>query len=510
MISIYESPEILNASKRMVKLMESTKHGGTWKVFEVETLYQGELHIDTEKRVVALELLIPAKEGDPAPSPPYTGKIPYICGTLFSGAKVTLYNCETEGEHRHVGQFTRQMIYADYAFWGLSVSTKDEIVFSRAYLEFGDILAWARLCDYHWDFSESGEVNLIWKKDEPVRLELNEDTGVMLYPSQGNVNIDRYAGEVTVKQAIIAELSYDEPVQWERILDDARCLQYLIGLGTGRQIDIVKAEYCHASLFRKVPQQDGTIKKIETEAEVLIGIPKTQTMKGKREFEYLFILDDIKNTGVLTQWCEHYEKLKPVLDLYFAAFSYHTGSAETLFLNLVQALETFHARFITNDAKLFPQRVLDLVNEFCKGNGNEAVWMDFLLDEAQTKNKKGIHLRSRLADLAFANGVLPFWPNGQLSVDYIRKVVDTRNYYTHYSLDQQAKAFHGEELLLVNSQLLALLEYHLLVLLGFASDKVRARTVQKINRAQTAHDLSTKTHKIEKKQRRELSGAVSG
>ena len=75
------------------------KHGGTWRFFEKEELYQGELHINYDKRVIALEILIPANEENPIPRPRYKGKIPYIHGTLFSGAKVLLYQCSTGKEH---------------------------------------------------------------------------------------------------------------------------------------------------------------------------------------------------------------------------------------------------------------------------------------------------------------------------------------------------------------------------------------------------------------------------
>lgn len=477
--------------------MENTKYGGTWKIYESNAVFHGELHINEEKRIVALELLIPAAEDNPMPNPPYKGRIPYICGTLFSGARVLLYNCETEGEHHHFGQFTRQVIYADYAFWGLSVSTQDEIAFHKMYLDFGNILAWARLCDYDWDFSDSGGVNLIWKSKKPVSLHLNEKLTATLFPTQGKTSMDRYAREISARQSIVIELCYAEPVRWEKILADAKSLQYLIGLGMGRRVEIEKAKYCHDSLFQEIPQQDGTTQKIDVESEVIIGVSKTPTVQGKREFEYLFTLDDLNKSGTMALWREHYEKIEPVLDLYFSAYS-NTGSAQTLFLNLVQALETFHARFITNDAGSFPQRVQNLVNAFCKGNGNEKQWEDFLLEEMQKRNKKSIYLRSRLADLAFADGMLPFWPNGKLPIDYIRKVVDTRNYYTHYSMNKLATTFSKEELPLVNSQLLALLEYHLQVLLGFNPDDVRKKTVDEINRIQVAHSISTNTHRIER------------
>lgn len=45
--------------------------------------------------------------------------------------------------------------------------------------------------------------------------------------------------------------------------------------------------------------------------------------------------------------------------------------------------------------------------------------------------------------------------------------MDTRNYYTHFSPDKRGKAFGKEELPIINAELMALLEYHLMLTLGF-------------------------------------------
>lgn len=105
-------------------------------------------------------------------------------------------------------------------------------------------------------------------------------------------------------------------------------------------------------------------------------------------------------------------------------------------------------------------------------------------------------LRSRLADLAFADGVLPFWPNHQFPSDYIKRIVITRNYYTHYDPAKEGQAFSLEELAAVNGHLMALIEYHILILLGFDRDKVRKRTAEKISRIDDISYIQRSTHEI--------------
>ncbi|MDU7251952.1 MAG: hypothetical protein E6274_06420 [Clostridium sp.] len=479
-------------------MLDIQKYSGTWNIFEKETVYQGELHISYDNRVIALEILLPASEGIPFPRTPYKGKIPYICGTLFSGAKILLYDCSTGKEHTHVMQYTQQIIYAKYAFWGLSVNSIEEIRFTKAIFDFGDIIAWSDLCNYKWEFAEDGGTNLIWVHKEPVKFKLSENLEITLSPSQGIIGGDMFEKEIKAKQHISIELVYKNPTSWESIMNDALCMQYLIGLGVNQKVEIDSGQYCHSSIYIELPKDDGISEKVYRPVDMVWGTGKIEPTQNTKPYHCLYTLSNIKESNTFIRWYENYSMLKPVLDLYFTAFSHTAGTPEMLFLNLTQALETYHSRFIIDDAKAYSDRVDNLVDSFCHGNNNTEHWKNFLLDEGQKKNTHSIYLRSRLADLAFANGVLPFWPNRCLPVEYIRKVVDTRNYYTHYNPAKLERAFTKVELPWVNGHLLALLGYHLLILMGFDTDEVRKKTVEKISQIDDAYQIQEHTHDIER------------
>lgn len=289
----------------------------------------------------------------------------------------------------------------------------------------------------------------------------------MFSPSQGSIGGDMFEKEIKAKQHISAELIYKNPTSWESIMDDALCMQYLIGLRINQKVEIDSAQYCHSSIYIELPKADGSSEKAYIPVDMVFGTGKIKPTQNTKPYDYLYTLSNIKESDIFIRWQAHYSRLKPVLDLYFPAFSHTAGTPEMLFLNLTQALETYHARFIIDDAKAYSDRVNNWVDSFCHGNNNTEHWKNFLFDERQKKNTRSIYLRSRLADLAFANGVLPFWPNRCLPVEYIGKVVDTRNYYTHYNPAKLDRAFTKVELPWVNGDLLALLEYHLLILMGF-------------------------------------------
>ena len=478
-------------------MSEIQKYSGMWKFFEDETPYQGELHINTDDNVIVLNTIIPANEQIPMPRPPYKGKIPYICGKLFSGTKVLLYNCFTGQETTRVGSHTQQIVYADYAFWGLEVSSEDEIRFLGAVFDFGKIIEWSGLCNYVWNHTDDGLITIEWQNKEPITLQLT-DYSVSISPSGGTVKGNWHDTEITIRQHILFEFNYTSPVTWERIINDSQCMQYLIGLGLNQKVEVDKAEYLHSSIYIEYPKNDdGTDNIYHVPAEVSIGLEKTGKTHKTPKFQCSFLLDDLVNANIFPIWQEHYATLKPVLDLYFTAFSHTPGTCETLFLNLTQALETYHARFKANNASAFFSRVNDILSSFYQEGTDQSSWRNFLIDEYQAKDKKRLYLRSRLADLVFADGVLPFWPRPYSLEDYIRKVVDTRNYYTHYDPQKLEKSFTKAELPFVNSQLICLLTYHILVQIGFDPTEIRKKIVERMNSIEVSYEIQSDTHRIE-------------
>lgn len=474
------------------------KYGGTWQLFKKEELYSGELHIDFDNRVIALELLIPANEESPMPRPPYKGKIPYIHGTLFSGANLLLYDCSTGKEHTHVMQYTQQIIYAKYAFWELNISNEEDLKFTGAIFDFGDIIEWSNLCSYSWDFAENGGSNLRWTRKSPIEFELHKNLKVTFSATQGTIGGDGFAKEITAKQHVFVEFAYMNSVAWDSIMDDVLCIAYFIGLGMNQKVEVEVAKYCHASIYYEIPKDEKETRKISRPADVILGTGHSRKTLNTKRYDCLYTLDKIHETDGVTKWRKNYSQLKPILDLYFTAFSNTAATPEMLFLNLTQALETFHARFITDDAQKYKNRVDDLVTAFCNDGTNAEQWGNFLIDEGQKKNTQHIYLRSRLADLIFAEGELPFWPNGYNISKYIGKLVDTRNYYTHYNPSKMDKSFTKTELPLINGHLISLIEYHLLILMGFDKAEVRRKTVEEISRIDVAYNVQESTHETKK------------
>lgn len=190
----------------------------------------------------------------------------------------------------------------------------------------------------------------------------------------------------------------------------------------------------------------------------------TLDILGNPIWEYNFNLDDLSND---INSC--LEKLEPVFNLYLSLLKYRNMPLEVIFLNIVQALETFHSRFYCDNLDKFKKHVEERFGncEYIKG---------LLLDNIHGRN---IPLVSRLNYLLIGenDGLFDEVIN---SKDYAQIIVDTRHYYTHYKKSKEEKALKGDDLLKAIEVLRILLEYHVCLSLGISNSNKRSCIVQRL------------------------------
>ena len=157
--------------------------------------------------------------------------------------------------------------------------------------------------------------------------------------------------------------------------------------------------------------------------------------------------------------------------MYLSLIKYQRMPPEMVFLNIVQALETFHSRFRYDDKK---ENYVESVNQ--RFGDDDQIKSLLLSDTQMDKNCKYIILVSRLNDLLIGdfNGLfLEFYWN----TNYAQTIADTRHYYTHYGQSKQSKALKGDDLLDAIFILRLLLEYHICKVLNIDIEKDTRRQI---------------------------------
>lgn len=166
--------------------------------------------------------------------------------------------------------------------------------------------------------------------------------------------------------------------------------------------------------------------------------------------------------------------LVPIFNLYLSLFKYNDMPLEMIFLNIVQALETFHARFFYNDDKnTYIASVKERFSEYANYQNIEKL---LLSDTQKDDNTRYIILVSRLNDLLIGKYDGLFWSYYGSDANFAQTVADTRHYFTHYRASKEKKALKGDNLIEAIRVLALLLEYNICLKLGIDNEsRVRER-----------------------------------
>lgn len=448
---------------------------GQWYIPQTHETLPGTLLIIRDKKRIILRLTALATEDDPMASVHAFGHQELIQGRIDTGGKVLLYDCTFGGPHNYIGQKTEVMVTIGAAFWNLDIDSVEDLCFQKVSIDFGEIIEWSGLCSYEWEMTEGGNGDrLVWKCEKDVVFQIDEEVSLRISAQPGSHKMWSYSKELVVSQAVYMFLEYQTERHWKSIEKDIRALRSLLTLGMSRRIFVDEMQYYHKS------NQDPGIPEYIHGASVYLGDEQEgHTSSDKGKYSYLFTLDDLTEEGCrcLRNWYDKYERMKPVVELYEAAWNVPGISAEMLFLNLAQALETYHARFVCDDLKQYVRLVDAFLRETyeleadVEYSEHEKARRRILINQNEDKSRS-IVLKSRLGYLFLARFEYVFSFLDYSREDFIERMVHTRNYYTHYSPDKERLIFPIRKLPYVNGILMAVLQYYMMKEIGIPDDRL--------------------------------------
>jgi len=197
------------------------------------------------------------------------------------------------------------------------------------------------------------------------------------------------------------------------------------------------------------------------------SIPFSEKLPRKSWHEMLFNFGAIKtNTQqVFNNWLDAYEYLSPALGLYFSTKAGAQKYLDGKFLALAQGLETYHRR--TSSETLMDKESYDsLISEVLKGCPEEHI--DWLKGRLMHGNE--INLGNRIKKI-----IEPFKDHLGTSKErskLLRKIVDTRNYLTHYSERLHDEAAKGRDLWILCLKMEVIFNLHFLKVIGFTDEEI--------------------------------------
>ena len=165
-------------------------------------------------------------------------------------------------------------------------------------------------------------------------------------------------------------------------------------------------------------------------------------------------------------WLACYGDIDSAMNLYFAAKTGAHSYLNSRFLALAHALEVLHRR--SSLETVMPESEFDdLLKELIAScPSNRRGWLKSRMTFA---NELG--LRSRLKE-NFSAFHSHFGGKNEVKI-LINSIVDTRNYFTHYTKELEGKATQGKKLLQLCGKLELLFQLHLLNRIGFSASEIQ-------------------------------------
>ena len=404
-----------------------------------------------------------------------------IIGKLNTGAVVTLFNNRCTKNHTQAFR-TQQLNYvAEYMVWSNHDATDSK--YNKMICVLKNALSWSGLSML--DTSEPSVVKLKYNKNDnvyhwfgaTVSFSTNLNCGLFGFPREEESKVVEHLVveiETTVKQDVTCFMALRDKI---------------ISLISFAIRDNVNIDEQYLQDYEDSYEISDNV--FEYYKHYLMSSESHLSTSSKNVWDYNFTLSQISPEKDIK---DELSKLEPIFNLYLSLFKYRDMPREMVFLNIVQALETFHARFFYDDKK--EKYVASVIERFGGYSNFSEIEKLLLCDTQKDENCKYIILVSRLNDLLIGEYDGLFYEYYGIDSNFAQTIADTRHYYTHYGKPKEKKALKGDALLDAIFVLTLLLEYNVCLKLGI---DIRATITQRLSNNEAWKQLEKESKKKLKK-----------
>jgi len=399
-----------------------------------------------------------------------------VQGMTATGTRVTLLGpMQIHSNMSFPGLHTTELL-ADMAILGWHFSSVSEMRFSLMRFRYDLLDEWLQLSGFTRDIDRAQNtlIQLSVKYRPPPSHETLVANARVKFVFDLSGNETTFAHTLQQKTFIEVEppgaLSFE--AFWENYFYH---IQNFLSLGLAAPVRVVQIQAHVARETTTSIEREGAIQRPSTVNIVLASNSPTSAKATVSASDMLYDFPEIKDNfgAYLARWIARADILSPVYDLYFGTLYNAETYIELQFLSLAQAVESYHrrvyaGRYLGADAFEPVRQALSQTLLQQRLGVTPEVREAFI---GKMKYLDELSLRKRLKDLLLTLGTLhaPFISNTSL---FVAKVVDTRNYLTHYTEELRENSASGVALIDLTQQLRFLLEICLLHEMGFTDERI--------------------------------------
>ena len=443
--------------------MEAFEHFGRWWLPEKDELKVGGVVRFSPHDGVTLEVAGRVEDRNPSSRSP---TIPILLGRMENGKAITLYQCDNIKSKDSFGIDVRTF-RARWAFVGIWFETEDEIRFSSGSVRFTSLPDWVGNSAFQREGSHSTESSSYTiRYERPAELVSTTHIGEVKLSYGYSIASDpgRSMSISQIPTFVVEASEYHTISDW--IQNTIYPLQILLTLAMRRP----------ASISDLTVLARTTSIANNAESDILVTVlyePVFHEASPPRpvfRHDILFSLDDVRADFEIRmlQWFKTMNDLKKAIDRFYSIKFRQGTFLETRFLIVVQSIEAFHRLTKRKEGMISKhehnQRIESILAEAPEAH------RDWLAGKLTYSNEPT--LARRLKDLIedTSSIIMPLLGNRD---KFIRQVVDTRNFLTHYSEELESRAASASRLYWITNALTDLFEACLISTLGFTSQQTR-------------------------------------
>lgn len=393
-----------------------------------------------------------------------TYEVDIILGRSADGKNITLYKCFELKKTLISSGFLTSKVFANIVFKGVHFEKEEDIIFTELSCHYSNLDEWAWMNGISLEYTGDNKIEIKYEYPPVVSVNISEEYTIEIYVITQTPSYSIVQKEASIVQKVYVKLINNKLNSFDEHREKLDHMQNFISLGVGvpvRNINLIgKTEENKEELQGNIIYPKVTIYLI---SKVLSSSYK-QVLPPHMLFSFRAIEEEFHK--IIKSWFDMKKTLSPIFDLYFGII-YNSGMyLEQRFLSLVQAIESYHRRTRINN-EIDPSKHGERIDNIIQSVDDD--YKSWLKGRLSYSNEPT--LRTRLIELVRECDSLLKLPSSRKKKSFISKVCDTRNYLTHYDVALSHRVAKEIELLNIITMLKIIIEYNLLVDIGFDKDK---------------------------------------
>lgn len=390
-----------------------------------------------------------------------------MLGVSCNGEDITLQGCSVLASIFAPIGAECISITANTVFIGIHLEETGDMKFKSISAKLTHLDEWTDMSGFEIIYTTDIKVQVCYKYLDPIQINIGDDYKIFLnFRAYGpKISTTGPQTETTIKQSVFLKLVPSEEKSLKEYMEILGYVQSFLSLGTRTRVYPLIIEAVKG--FKDFKDKD---KETDISIKIIYHIPdiprKIETLV---KYNMLFTLSNVKDKleYLLRKWFKKSELLEPIYDIYFLTLDNPPMLLQNQFLNLVQAIESYH-RIVMKSCEIPEEdhkiRVKKIINSVPKKSKD---WLSRKLKYSNEPN-----LRTRLKEI-----ISKFSPITEKFISddkgFMQKVVVTRNYLSHLDPDSKEEAEKGGALFDIVQKLKIMLLICLLNQLGFSIEDIK-------------------------------------